>query len=97
MMVTVNGNSPAYNRMGELHFIDWNKEPIVTLCYVQTQLIKGIENLLCSHHSSGGEMRRPEMFLEIGNSIKTRARLYKGLTSDVLSRHNGHTYKPLIV
>jgi hypothetical protein len=26
-MVTVNGNSPAYTRMGELHFIDWNKDP----------------------------------------------------------------------
>jgi hypothetical protein len=45
-MVTVNGNSPAYNRMGELHFIDWNKDPIVTLCYVQTQPIKGIENFV---------------------------------------------------
>ncbi len=25
-MVTVSGNSPAYTRMGELHFIDWNKD-----------------------------------------------------------------------
>ena len=45
-MVTVNGNSPAYTRMGELHFIDWNKDPIVTLCYVQTQPIKGIDNFV---------------------------------------------------
>jgi hypothetical protein len=45
-MVTVNGNSPAYSRMGELHFIDWNKDPIVTLCYVQTQPIKGIDNFV---------------------------------------------------
>ena len=34
-MVTVNGNSPAYNRMGELHFEDGDKNPIITLCYVQ--------------------------------------------------------------
>jgi hypothetical protein len=40
-MVTVNGNSPSYNRMGELHFIDEDKNPITTLCYVQTQPIKG--------------------------------------------------------
>ena len=45
-MVTVNGNSPAYNRMGELHFIDWDKNPVVTLCYVQTQPIKGIDNFV---------------------------------------------------
>ena len=30
-MVTVNGNSPAYNRMGELHFEDGDKNPIITL------------------------------------------------------------------
>ncbi len=45
-MVTVNGNSPAYNRMGELHFIDWDENPIVTICYVQTQPIKGIDNFV---------------------------------------------------
>ena len=45
-MVTVNGNSPSYNRMGELHFIDEDKNPIVTLCYVQAQPIKGIDNFV---------------------------------------------------
>ncbi len=30
-MVTVNGNSPSYNRMGELHFIDEDKNPIIML------------------------------------------------------------------
>ena len=30
-MVTANGNSSAYNRMGELHSVDWNNDPIVTL------------------------------------------------------------------
>ncbi len=45
-MVTVNGNSPAYARMGELHFIDEDKNPIITLCYVQTQPIKGIDNFV---------------------------------------------------
>jgi hypothetical protein len=45
-MVAVNGNSPAYNCMGELHFIDWDKNLIVTLCYVQTQPIKGIDNFV---------------------------------------------------
>ena len=45
-MVTVNGNSPSYNRMGELHFIDEDKNPIITLCYVQAQPIKGL-TILC--------------------------------------------------
>ena len=45
-MVTVNGNSPSYNRMGELHFIDEDKNPIITLCYVQAQPIKGIDNFV---------------------------------------------------
>jgi hypothetical protein len=45
-MVTVNGISPSYNRMGELHFIDEDKNPIITLCYVQTQPIKGIDNFV---------------------------------------------------
>ncbi len=39
-MVTVNGNSPAYNRMGELDFSDEDGTPIVILCYVQVQSIK---------------------------------------------------------
>ncbi len=29
-MVTVNGKSPAYTRMGELHFIDEDKNPMRT-------------------------------------------------------------------
>ena len=45
-MVTVNGNSPAYNRMVELHFEDGDKNPIITLCYVQNQPIKGIDNFV---------------------------------------------------
>ena len=45
-MVTVNGNSPSYNRMGELHFIDEDKNPIIALCYVQTQPIRGIDNFV---------------------------------------------------
>ncbi len=40
-MVTVNGNSPAYNRMGELDFSDEDGTPIVILCHVQVQSIKG--------------------------------------------------------
>ncbi len=34
-MVTVNGNSPAYDRMGELNFNDEDGTPIIILCYVQ--------------------------------------------------------------
>ncbi len=45
-MVTVNGNSPSYNRTGELHLIDEDKNPIITLCYVQTQPIEGIDNFV---------------------------------------------------
>jgi hypothetical protein len=33
-MVTVNGNSPAYDRMGELNFSDEDGTPIIILCYV---------------------------------------------------------------
>ena len=51
-MVTVNGNSPSYNRMGELHFIDEDKNPIITLCYVQTQPIKGIDNFVLISNST---------------------------------------------
>ncbi len=42
-MVTVNRNSPSYN---ELHFIDEDKNPIITLCYVQTQPIKRIADFV---------------------------------------------------
>ncbi len=51
-MVTVNGNSPAYTRMGELHFIDEDKNPIITLCYVQTQPIKEIDNFVLVSNST---------------------------------------------
>ena len=51
-MVTVNGNSPAYTRMGELHFIDEDKNPIITLCYVQVQPIKGIDNFVLISNST---------------------------------------------
>ena len=45
-MVTVNGNSPAYDRMGELNFNDEDGTPIIILCYVQVQSIKGHENFV---------------------------------------------------
>ena len=45
-MVTVNGNSPAYDRMGELNFNDEDGTPIIILCYVQTQSIKGQDNFM---------------------------------------------------
>jgi hypothetical protein len=45
-MVTVNGNSPAYNCMGELDFSDEDGTPIVILCYVQVQSIKGYDNFV---------------------------------------------------
>ena len=51
-MVTVNGNSPSYNRMGELHFIDEDKNPIITLCYVQAQPIKGMDNFVLISNST---------------------------------------------
>ena len=51
-MVTVNGNSPAYTRMGELHFIDEDKNPIITLCYVQSQPIKGIDKFVLISNST---------------------------------------------
>ena len=45
-MVTVNGNSPAYDRMGELNFSDEDGTPIIILCYVQVQSIKGHDNFV---------------------------------------------------
>jgi hypothetical protein len=45
-MVTVNGNSPAYDRMGELNFNDEDGKPIIILCYVQVQSIKGHDNFV---------------------------------------------------
>ena len=32
--------------MGELHFEDGDKNPIIALCYVQNQPIKGIRNFV---------------------------------------------------
>jgi hypothetical protein len=45
-MVTVNGNSPAYERMGELNFTDKDETPIIILCYVQVQSIKGYDDFV---------------------------------------------------
>jgi hypothetical protein len=45
-MVTVNGNSSAYDRMGELNFSDEDGTPIIILCYVQVQSIKGHDNFV---------------------------------------------------
>jgi hypothetical protein len=40
-MITVNGDTPPYNNMGELHFNDNKGNPVVLLCYVQEQPIHG--------------------------------------------------------
>ena len=40
-MITVNGDTPPYNSMGELHFNDSKGNPVVLLCYVQEQPIHG--------------------------------------------------------
>jgi hypothetical protein len=45
-MVTVNGNSPAYDRIGELNFTDEDGTPIIILCYVQVQSIKGYDDFV---------------------------------------------------
>jgi hypothetical protein len=45
-MVTVNGNSPAYDRIGELNFTDEDGTPITILCYVQVQSIKGYDDFV---------------------------------------------------
>ncbi len=45
-MVTVNGNSPAYVRIGELNFNNEDGTPIIILCYVQVQSIKGHDNFM---------------------------------------------------
>ena len=49
-MITVSGDTPAYHNMGELHFMDERDIPIVTLCYVQEETIKGHETfaLICN-------------------------------------------------
>ena len=43
-MVTVSGDTPGYYNMGELHFTDAEDNPIVILCFVQEQAIKGHDN-----------------------------------------------------
>jgi hypothetical protein len=45
-MVTVNGNGPAYDRIGELNFTDEDGIPIIILCYVQVQSIKGYDDFV---------------------------------------------------
>jgi hypothetical protein len=45
-MVTIQGDSPAYTRQGELHFSDENGTPIVLLCYVQDKPIPGHEHFV---------------------------------------------------
>ncbi len=43
-MITVNGDTPPYNNMGELHFNDNKGNPVVLLCYVQEQPIHGYDH-----------------------------------------------------
>ncbi len=52
-MVTVSGDTPAYYNMGELHFTDAEDNPIVIICFVQEQAIKGHDKfaLICSDTS----------------------------------------------
>lgn len=45
-MITINDDSPVYDRMGELHFQDHSGAPIVLLCYVQAKPIKGHHNFV---------------------------------------------------
>ena len=45
-MVTVNGNSPAYTRMGELHFIDEEKNPSSRYVTCKLNPSKGL-TILC--------------------------------------------------
>ncbi len=45
-MVIVNGNSPAYDRIGELNFTDEDGIPIIILCYVQVRSIKGYDDFV---------------------------------------------------
>jgi hypothetical protein len=49
-MVTVSGDTPAYHNIGELHFTDEKDIPIVILCYVQEENIKGHDKfaLICN-------------------------------------------------
>ena len=42
----MNGNSPAYDRIGELNFKDEDSIPIIILGYVQKQFIKGHDNFV---------------------------------------------------
>ena len=44
VMITVNGDTPPYNNMGELHFNDNKGNPVVLLCYVQDQPIHGYKH-----------------------------------------------------
>jgi hypothetical protein len=56
-MVTVNGNSPANDRIGELNFTDEDGTPIIILCYVQVQPIKGHDDFVLISNDTLDDIR----------------------------------------
>jgi hypothetical protein len=56
-MVTINGNSPAYDRMGELNFKDEDSTCIIILCHVQIQFINGHDNFVLISNDASDDIR----------------------------------------
>jgi hypothetical protein len=82
-MITVSGDTPAYHNMGELHFTDENDIPIVALCYVQEETIKGHETfaLICN-----------DTLVDIDTDLNYHAKTSKGSNISLLKGLSNQPY-----
>ena len=82
-MITVSGDTPAYHNMGELHFMDERDIPIVALCYVQEETIKGHETfaLICN-----------DTLVDIDTDLNYHARTSKNSNISPLRRLSNQPY-----
>ena len=82
-MITVNGDTPPYNNMGELHFNDSKGNPVVLLCYVQEQPIHGYNHFALISSDS---------LVDIAADINYHARMSKAGEILPLQRENETSY-----
>lgn len=82
-MITVNGDTPPYNNMGELHFNDSKGNPVVLLCYVQEQPIHGYNHFALISSDS---------LVDIAADINHHAKMSKAGEILPLQRENETAY-----
>jgi hypothetical protein len=82
-MITVNGDTPPYNNMGELHFNDSKGNPVVLLCYVQEQPIHGYNHFALISSDS---------LVDISADINHHAKMSKAGEILPLQRENETAY-----